>query len=66
MILLRRVTHYNYGRPHSSLGPGLPIPACTGVSTLAVQVSLDSLRIVYRGGAGSGAVCATNTDWERA
>lgn len=27
MILRAWVRHYNYGRPHSSLGPGLPIPA---------------------------------------
>jgi len=26
-ILREWVAHYNYGRPHSSLGPGLPIPA---------------------------------------
>jgi len=26
-ILREWVTHYNYGRPHSSLGPGLPVPA---------------------------------------
>jgi len=25
-ILREWVTHYNFGRPHSSLGPGLPIP----------------------------------------
>jgi putative transposase len=25
-ILTRWITHYNRGRPHSSLGPGLPDP----------------------------------------
>ena len=27
MILREWVRHYNHGRPHSSLGPGLPVPA---------------------------------------
>src|SRR5262245_49486133 len=30
-IMSRWVTHYNRGRPHSSLGPGLPDPPSDGV-----------------------------------
>lgn len=30
-IMSRWVTHYNRGRPHSSLGPGLPEPPPVGV-----------------------------------
>jgi transposase InsO family protein len=26
-ILRERVCHYNHGRPHRSLGPGLPVPS---------------------------------------
>jgi len=27
VVLKRWVTHYNQGRPHSSLGPGIPDPS---------------------------------------
>ena len=29
LILRSWMTHFNHGRPHMSLGPGIPAPVCT-------------------------------------
>ncbi|MGB5517840.1 MAG: integrase core domain-containing protein [Gammaproteobacteria bacterium] len=34
VVLKRWVTHYNQGRPHASLGPGIPDPPSTLPVTL--------------------------------
>jgi putative transposase len=45
-ILGKWVTHYNRGRPHSSLGPGLPEPLLYGVVGSNGHELLDGHRVV--------------------
>jgi putative transposase len=44
-ILTRWMTHYNRGRPHSSLGPGLPDPPDRAVAPNGHQLP-DGQRVV--------------------
>jgi putative transposase len=47
-LVVEWVTHYNTGRPHMALGPGIPQPLTSGVASLQKDrhVLLDHLSIV--------------------
>jgi hypothetical protein len=40
----RVTTHYNHGRPHSALGPGVPIPQKHEVDLLETAIAWRRVR----------------------
>jgi len=60
-ILKEWVAHYNQGRPHSSLGPGIPEPS--GGSRRHPFQATVFLVVTGWSEFPSWAVCITNTGW---
>jgi hypothetical protein len=63
MIVKEWGIHYNRGRPHSTLGPGLPEPTQDSVPVSDHRHQLPTV-IALKGRPCSGA-CITNTAWRR-
>jgi putative transposase len=47
-ILAKWGSHYNQGRPHASLGPGIPVPSALAVARLAGHQIPDGHRVAAK------------------
>jgi Integrase core domain len=66
MTLRPWVTHYNKGRPHSSLGPGIPEKPWNSPLTGPKTTGTGCHEIVRSGRRTLWAVYITNTGWNSA
>ena len=60
-ILQEWVAHYNRGRPHASLGPGIPDPSSVRVTTQSHRIGFRPAIGSSRGRSSAGYITSTTT-----